>query len=176
MLSKGQISEILAYLLADAGRELRPEKLQVWHDQFSDLDYKTAWRAAKHLNAKGFKEWEPRTHEFRESLAMVTETTQLSGSEAFNLALQAVQRFGQYNEQGAIDSLPNRAALALQRYGYRELCLAPEAMQGVQRAQFAKIYDSIRAREDFSRTTKPELSGQILQSLPGISKILGGAK
>lgn len=165
MLNKLEISKLLGYLLADSGRPLRDEKVQVWHDQFKNIDHEIAWKAAKHLNAKGFKEWEPRTQEFRDAIGEVTETTKYSGDEAYNLAVQAVKNFGSYREQEALAKLPKRVAIALQRFGYKELCMADESMHGVHRAQFARIFDAVKTRDAFTRSA-PELTGNILKSLP----------
>ncbi len=156
--------QILSYLQADSGREVRVEKVQVWHDQFGHLDPQVAWAAAKHLNAKGFREWEPRTHEFRESVTYVQQESgsRISGDEAFHLALTAVKRYGSYQKESALKSLPEAVAFALERFGYSELCMAEEAKHGVHRAQFARIFDSAKDRKDFNQSVKPELTGDIL--------------
>lgn len=171
MLNPKQMHEILSYLQADSGRAVRAEKVKVWHDQFQLLNYETAWSAAKYLNAKGFKEWEPRAQEFREAIGAVTETQNLSGDEAFNQAINAIARFGSYQESKALASLPLRTRIALQRFGYKELCMAEVALHGVHRAQFARIYDTVKDRESFERSA-PQITGDLLKQIPAIKKLL----
>lgn len=178
MLSKLEMTKILGYLLADSGKEIRDEKVQVWFDQFGHLDPQIAWAAAKHLNVKGFKEWEPRTHEFRESVAFVQQKSseRISGDEAFHLALGAVRRYGSYQKEAALKSLPQSVAFALERFGYSELCLAEESKHGVHRAQFARIFDSAKDRKEFIQSVKPMITGDILKSIPAVQKLLSVKK
>jgi hypothetical protein len=168
MLNPKQMHEILSYLQADSGRSVRAEKVKVWHDQFSNIDYETAWKAAKHLNIKGYKEWEPRAQDFRDSLAAVTETENISGDEAYQQALAAVARYGSYREKEALESLPLRTRIALQRFGYIELCMSDVSKNSVHRAQFARIYEAVKERESFQRSS----SADILKTIPAVKKLL----
>lgn len=174
MLNISEMSKILAYLLADSGRPLRKEKVLVWVDQFHHLKFEIAWAAAKYLNAKGFKEWEPRTQEFREAVAYVQQKSsdRISGDEAFSIAVAAVKRFGSYQEDAAMKSLAPAVAYALKRFGYKELCMSEEALHGVHRAQFARIYDASKGRTDFESSVKPQLAGDVLTAIPAVKKIL----
>lgn len=177
MVSKKQIFEILAYLQADSGKEVRIEKVQVWHDQFSHLDFSTAQAAAKHLNVKGFKHWEPLTSDFREAVSFVSQkpSERITGDEAFNLAVGAVRRFGSYQEEAALKSLPKRIAHALQKFGFKDLCMAEEAKHGIYRAQFARIYDAASDRDDFDLGVKPQLThtNDILKTIPAVQNLSG---
>jgi hypothetical protein len=176
MISISEMSKIISYLLADSGRETRLEKVQVWFDQFHHLDHDVAWQAAKLLNVRGFREWEPRTSEFREAVAEVSRKPEdrISGDEAFGLAVEAIKRFGYYREKEALGSLPPRVAVALSRFGFKELCQSNERDASIHRAQFARVYDASSKRIEFSETTKPELGSKSVLEIDGLRKFLGG--
>jgi hypothetical protein len=70
---------------------------------------------------------------------------QLTWGEAWEKALDAVRRYGSYNQQAALESLDPITRRCVENIGYRDLCMSENIM--VERAHFQKIFELYSQRE-----------------------------
>jgi len=143
-MNKKQILGLLNYLYADLdNKKISNEKLMVWLDQFSDVPVELARKTAKYMYSTQKIYGVPKVSDFQ--LALDTVQAKLSGkatpAEAFGLVLKAVRRFGYYQQEKAIASLPRQIALTVKCIGWKEICTTTEI--GVLRAQFERAYSQL---------------------------------
>lgn len=157
-MTKAELVEIMSYLLADFEAELQPEKLAVWFDQFAHVDRRAGWAAARLLMSR--KSYGlPKSQDFAAALRRVLGGSQISGQEAFDMAYRAAGRFGRYQKEAGLKSLPNRIRLAAERFGWEALCACESP--DLERGQFARIFESLDERKREALTLPPALKTEI---------------
>lgn len=169
-----QLAEIMAYLFADFDAELKPEKLAVWWDQFQHVEARAGWAAARLLMSR--KSYGlPKAQDFAAALQRVLGGSEVCGCDAFDQAYKAAGRFGRYQEEAGLASLPPLAAEAAKRFGWKALCACESP--DLERGQFTRIYESLDRRRREAATLPPELKqeikaiGQGSKALPGPEKV-----
>lgn len=124
--------------------EISDDRVLLWHELLEDVDFATALVALKKLMLEN--EFPPSIAEIRRAIAEVTtpESERLEAGEAWAQVRQAIRAFGYYRELEALESLPPAVAEAVRAIGWQEICATEEPE--VVRAQFMRIYESIRKR------------------------------
>lgn len=127
-----------------------PDKaaFDVWYGLLSDLPYETANAAIQSYMMTETKP--PTIADIRKAAAKVTAPEIPASGEAWKKVLQAVRRFGFYQQREALESLDPLTREAAERFGFRELCDINASDSGIARGQFMKIYDQLanRKKED----------------------------
>lgn len=140
--------------------------IELWHELLGDIDYDLAARAVKSLAA--VSRYQPTIAEIREEATRRSRPFVHSAGEAWRLVLDAISRYGYYQEAEAMRSLPPRAASAAAAMGWEALCMANCATIGVERGQFCKIYDVIEYREHRNDCMPVALQGPIGDQIRGL--------
>ena len=124
---------------------IMPDKysIQLWYKMLGDLDFKLCETALLELFAT--HTYPPQIAEIRAKCAEYTAPQLKDVGEAWGEVQMAIRKFGYYRADEAIESLTGPVRTAVERIGFRELCMSdnPEA----NRAHFFKIYNAILERE-----------------------------
>ena len=91
----------------------------------------------------------PTVAEIREIAANVVGGDPMTWGESWERALNAVRRYGSYNQAAALDSLDPLTRKCVDSIGYMQLCMSENIM--VERAHFQKIFDVFQRREQTER-------------------------
>lgn len=95
---------------------------------------------------------------------------QLSAGEAWGLVGKAVSKFGAWNEAGALEWLPSRAAAAVRGIGWQQICASTQP--SVERAHFLKTYEQISAREAKEAKLSPSVKKTIDAANKSVTELL----
>jgi hypothetical protein len=173
-MNRAEVLKVMIYLFADSDKEIKPEKLDVWADQFGHLDYGIGMAAAQLLlMRKTFGS--PKVYDFAEAVAEVTATANdiLTWGEAWTLVMNAVSRFGAYRAADAVKTFPVNVDSAIgSEMGFRELCKSNEDTLPTQRAQFRQRYEALIARQHQTRLLSPKLQKTIAANRGGNTREL----
>jgi hypothetical protein len=93
-----------------------------------------------------------------------------NSEEAAALIIRAAGRFGAANWEGAREWLPESAALAAERFGWREICHW-ENSEGTLRAQLRKIYEGVSERRRQSERYEGLPGGDSLPAVPAPRRV-----
>lgn len=170
-MTKQELAKIMSYLFADFDAQVKNEKLLVWFDQFKHVDNLAGWAAAKLLLTR--KSYGlPKAQDFAAALQRVVGGAETTGADAFDQAYGAAGRFGRYQKEVGLSSLPTLVRMAAERFGWEALCAceSPE----LQRGQFARVYESLDRRRREAATISPELKAEIKAIAGGEAKALPG--
>lgn len=118
----------------------------LWESMLGDIPYEIAQAAVKaHMSRSPFP---PTVADIRQAAIDLT-THQISASESWQMVVDAINRFGYYNEEKALASLPPDVADMVRRFSWRELCLSDQP--DVIRAQWRMAWENKQKRErDFA--------------------------
>lgn len=123
--------------------------VDLWYRVLGDLPYEVAATAlAKHVLTSV---WPPSIAEIRKLAMEVSYEPSPDWSEAWQIALKAVAKFGQGDEVRAMEWLglnyPQAVYDAVRRFGFKQLCNMPPDEKQIYMAQFRDIYKQIDARQ-----------------------------
>jgi hypothetical protein len=142
---KSEVTEMLVYLHADHGVELKPEKVAVWHDALENTPKAEAWRVAKQLSQTC--RFVPKLADFVAVVANNTTAQSESWGDAWISIQAAISRFGFYQAQAAIDSMSVMARASIGGVeGFRELCRSEMEQMTTCRAQFRQRWEAYEHR------------------------------
>lgn len=172
-MTKADLSKIMSYLFADFDAELRPEKLAVWWDQFQHIEARAGWAAARLLLAR--KSYGlPKAQDFAAALQRVMGGGERCGCDAFELAYKAAGRFGRYQKEAGLASLPPLVAKAAALFGWEALCACESP--DLERGQFTRIYESLERQRREGVTLAPALKQEIKALGSGANALPGPEK
>lgn len=135
--------------------------MSLWHECFRDIDFKVLRTAViKHVMTV---KWPPTIAEIREAVAeIMSPQLDKSAEEAWSDVIQAVRRYGSYNEDKAMASFDELTRKSVQAIGgFREVCISEEI--GVERAHFYRTYKAYADRARTQAQVPAQLSGLIEQ-------------
>lgn len=113
------------------------DTVQLWESMLADMPYEIGKAAVKtHISRSVYP---PTIADIREA-AMNLTTTHMSAIESWSLVTNAIKKYGFYNEQKAMESLPEDVAEMAKRFSWRELCLSEQP--DVLRAQWRKAWEA----------------------------------
>ncbi len=119
------------------------ESVLLWYDILQDIDYEAMMI--------GLKKWvttnkfAPQVSDLREMVAEISAPPVLGWEEAWGAVLDAIRRYGYYQQDAALDSLDELTRQAVKIMNFREICLSENVM--ADRAQFRDIYNNIANRK-----------------------------
>lgn len=153
--------------------EVDKAKHAIWHEMLADVEFGVAQVALKKLILES--PYTPSIADVRRQVVgiMTPPGNQMEPAEAWGAVLQAVHQWGYYREAEALGSLPDRVARVAKMVGWQDLCTSEEP--DVVRAQFMRMYDQIRQRDNrvalLPQALKAEIKalseGMGLRALPG---------
>ena len=132
---------------------IMPDKysIQLWYRMLGDIDFKVCETALQELIAT---QTYPQIAEIRTKCAEYTLPKIKDAGEAWGDVQRAIQKYGYYRADEAMTSLSGPTKEAVERIGFRELCLGDNTV--ANRAHFFKIYDAILQRK-INDSCLPEL-------------------
>ncbi len=126
--------------------------IQLWYQMLCDIDFKVCETALQELIAT--QTYPPQIAEIRAKCAEYISPKMKDAGEAWGDVQRAIQKYGYYRADEALASLSGPTKEAVERMGFRELCLGDNPV--ANRAQFFKIYDAIAQRK-INENRLPEL-------------------
>jgi len=118
------------------------EAVEVWAVMLSDVSFDTAKLALQRLIATN--KFPPSIAEMRESIAAIIYTPLPDSGDAWGEVIAAIREYGYYRQSEALASMREPVRMAVQRMGWRELCMSENDM--ADRAHFLRIYETINQK------------------------------
>jgi len=120
--------------------------VDTWTLMLSDTNLDVAKVALQRLIATS--KFPPSIAEMRESIAAVQYPSMPDAGDAWGEVNEAIKNYGFYRQSEALASMREPVRLAVERMGWRELCMSENSM--ADRAHFLRIYESMekRSREE----------------------------
>lgn len=135
------------------------DAFNMWFALLGDLPYNVGSVAIqKYMLTNKFP---PTVAEIRELASTITNGDPLTWGESWERALNAVRRYGSYNEAAALESLDPQTRKCVENIGFKTLCMSENIM--VERAHFQKIFDVYAKREQANKQIPPALQQAISQ-------------
>ena len=124
---------------------IMPDKysIQLWYRMLGDIEFKICETALQELIAT--QTYPPQIAEIRAKCAEYMSPGMKDAGEAWGDVQRAIQKYGYYRSDEAIQSLSGSTREAVERMGFRELCLGDNPV--ANRAHFFKVYDAIIQRK-----------------------------
>lgn len=119
------------------------QAMELWFRELQDIPFPIAEAALRKWVQTN--KWSPSVAEIRGMSASVYLPEIPEWGEAWESVCKAIRRFGFYRQGEALNSLEPLARKAVERLGFRELCLSENVM--ADRANFRMIYESLAKRE-----------------------------
>jgi hypothetical protein len=131
----------------------------MWYIAFKDQEFKTVLLASeKYILTNKFP---PTIADIREEVVKILHPTPDNGEQKWFEVLEAVKKYGSYNEPEALASLDEMTRQAVKAIGYRTICLSEKI--GVERAHFFKIYNSMAKKEHDQNIVPKRIIEQIIK-------------
>lgn len=116
----------------------------LWFRQLQDVPYPVAEAVLAKWVATN--KWSPSIADIRDSMAEIQNGGPADDwGEAWDQAMTAIRRFGSYDEEGALASLPPLTRETVRRLGYKSLCWSEN--QVADRANFRQVYEILSKRK-----------------------------
>ena len=116
----------------------------LWFRQLQDIPYTAAVAILDRWVATN--KWSPSIADIRDSMAEIQNGGPADDwGEAWDQAMTAIRRFGSYDEDGALASLPPLTRETVRRIGYKSLCWSEN--QVADRANFRQVYEILSKRK-----------------------------
>lgn len=117
--------------------------MELWFRELQDIPFPVAEAALRKWVSTN--KWSPSIAEIRELAATVTNGEIAGWGDGWEKVLLAVRKYGLYNIGPALASLDPMTRQAVERVGFREICLSENI--SVERANFRMVYESLAERE-----------------------------
>lgn len=116
----------------------------LWFRQLQDIPFPVAEAILAKWVATN--KWSPSIADIRDSMAEIQNGGPADDwGEAWDQAMTAIRRFGSYDEDGALASLPPLTRETVRRIGYKSLCWSEN--QVADRANFRQVYEILSKRK-----------------------------
>ena len=120
------------------------QAMELWFRQLQDIPFPVAEAILAKWVATN--KWSPSIADIRDSMAEIQNGGQADDwGEAWDQAMTAIRRFGSYDEDGALASLPPLTRETVRRLGYKSLCWSEN--QVADRANFRQVYEILAKRK-----------------------------
>lgn len=133
------------------------ESVKIWYQLLQDLEYQVVNVAIqKHILTSKFP---PSIAEIREQSVTVSIGEKPLWSDGWEEVLRAIRKYGSYRESEALESMTEITRMAVQRLGFRNICMSENIM--TDRANFRMIYEQIADREHAAKQIPMKLNNMI---------------
>lgn len=119
------------------------QAMELWFRELQDIPFQVAEAALRKWVSTN--KWSPSIAEIREMAATVTNGEIQEWGEGWEKVLKAIRKYGMYNIGPALASLDPMTRQAVERVGFREICMSENI--SVERANFRMVYESLAERE-----------------------------
>ena len=142
-MTKEQMSKLLA-VLAAAYPRFEPDEftLAIWYEMLGDLEYSVTSLAVKQCLLQST--FPPSISEIRKAAVKIMYPAKRTAAEAWEEVNRALDKFGYYRQQEAMDSLSPLPARVVRMIGFGKMCLSENL--GVERGQFCRMYDEMESQ------------------------------
>lgn len=117
--------------------------MELWFRELQDIPYQVAEAALRKWVSTN--KWSPSIAELREVVATVSNGEIPEWGEGWEKVLNAIRKYGMYNIGDAMASLDPMTRTAVERVGFREICMSENI--SVERANFRMVYENLVERE-----------------------------
>ena len=117
--------------------------MDLWFEQLQDIPFEVAELALKKWVATN--KWSPSISEIRKTSKEIMGDEIDDWGLAWKDAINAIKRYGMYQEKEALESLNPITRQCVERMGYKELCISENII--ADRAHFERIYNNFVERE-----------------------------
>lgn len=117
--------------------------IDLWTTMLSDVYFEVAQAAVQKYMAESV--YPPTIADIRQRVADITVPREKTGIEAWGEVIDAIRRYGHYEEKKAMESLGPLTRKVVEAMGFRTLCMSTTEM--ADRAHFSKVYDTLAKRE-----------------------------
>jgi len=145
-MDKKQVAGLVAFAVsAYPNQQKQEQKLlcRAWELTLADMDYETAQTALAMVISRS--KFFPTVAEIREAAAQLSGANGMDWSEAWGLVARATHRFGYYQEEKGLESLPEPVRRMVKRFNWREICSTDNI--DVIRGQFRMAWEGQSKRE-----------------------------
>ena len=118
------------------------QAIQLWFNQLQDIPYQVAEVTLNKWVATN--KWSPSIADIREQATGLTQGEAKDWGEAWREVLNAVHRYGSYQQTEAMESLDEITRQAVKRVGYMSICMSENI--STERANFRMIYEQLQQR------------------------------
>lgn len=120
------------------------QAMELWFRQLQDIPFPVAEAILAKWVATN--KWSPSIADIRDGVAEIQNGGPAPDwGEAWDQAMNAIRRFGSYDEDGALASLPPLTRETVRRLGYKSLCWSEN--QVADRANFRQVYEILSKRK-----------------------------
>lgn len=131
---------------------------ETWYSFLGDYDYQLVRTAVKKLIINKAS-WPPAVGELVHEIESLTTAAvdKISAGEAWQLALEAVRKYGYYQAGQAMASLPSLVQKTIQCYGGFTAVCHSEIHSSFARQNFMKIYQELASKKENEELLPPSL-------------------
>lgn len=119
------------------------QAMELWYRELQDIPAGVAEAALRKWVA--INKWSPSIAELREMTVNVTQGEEMTWGESWERAVNAIRKYGFYNQKEAMESLDPLTRRCVQSLGFRDLCLSENPT--ADRANFRMIFETLSKRE-----------------------------
>jgi hypothetical protein len=119
------------------------QAMQLWYKQLQDIPYDIAEVALNKWVA--VHKWSPSISEIRATCTDIMSGESKDWGDAWEDVLKAINYYGSYREEEALQSLDETTRKVVRRLGFRNICMSEEI--NVDRANFRMIYENQLERD-----------------------------
>ena len=133
------------------------QAMELWYREICDIPFDVAEMALRKWVSTN--KWSPSIADIREMTSGIVNGEPMAWGESWEKAMNAVRRFGSYNQAAAMDSLDPLTRKCVESIGFITLCMSENIM--VERAHYQKIFEIYSKREQ----TEKRLAGPLLEAI-----------
>lgn len=133
------------------------QALELWFNQLQDIPYQVANVVLSKWVATN--KWSPSIADIREQAAGLTNGNAKDWGEAWQEVLKAINAYGSYREDEALESLDVTTRKVVKRLGFKNICLSDNI--AADRANFRMIYEQEQTRQKQDAQLPPRLKALI---------------
>ena len=119
------------------------QAMALWYRELQDIPFPVAEAALRKWVSTN--KWSPSIAELREVCATVSNGEIPGWGDGWEQVLTAIRKYGMYNIGQALASLDPLTRQAVERVGFREICMSENI--SVERANFRMVYESLAERK-----------------------------
>lgn len=119
------------------------ESMALWYRQLQDLDFEVAEAILDRWVSTN--KWSPSIADIREMAAEIKTGKSREWGDGWQDVLRAVQKYGSYNTEKAINSLDDITRQCVENIGYLNICRSENI--AVERANFRMLYERYAERK-----------------------------
>lgn len=135
------------------------EAMQLWYRELKDIPFPVAEAALRKWVSTN--KWSPSIAELRETAAQIKNGEIPDWGEGWEEVQKAIRKYGMYNIKAAMDSFTPLTRQAVERLGFRNLCVSEQPM--ADRANFRQCYEILAQREQTRQQVALPLQDAIKQ-------------